>query len=436
MKFTSPLKFMKEDITPPPPTSVSTTSSPSSSSTSSSGSSKYGSGSMSSAYKPQSKPWGFNTSRAAQFVRGFTGGGWGKCKGGITSNSTSNTTFSHETQAMRRDRYEKIIMEYMDMSDPDTVREAMSLNETEQNTLLVSLTNKLYQMIVAKVSSIDYGDIPNTKGNIRTLPKYKQMRECIEVLHNIFVQYKENTEPVDAIDNALSNLENYSDLFTASYGGDIKLGIMTYETAALGVVSSLGFMISVCIEYIKDPKKQGLSIVLNKTGVAKVKEHLVYENLLKFNEACSNGDLEKALRPLIKNKISNFTPMSFIHGALAVGVIAVAILPFLKQMTYYFYSTRVRVSTYFDAQADLLEMNANELKTNTVINTETDKNTVISRQLKIADLFHKIADKIGIDSKEAEIKATKDIKADHQRFKMDEVEHNPANVGGTNEPLF
>lgn len=343
-----------------------------------------------------------------------------------------------DTPSVTKERYSQIVAEYMDLTDIDTVQQVCALDEAEQNTFLISLTNRLYQMIIGKVSDIDYGDIPSTKGNIRKLPKYRQMRECIEILHNIFLQYKEDTKPVDEIDNALSNLENYSDLFISSYSGDIEFGIMTYETVSLGVVTSIGFMIAVCIEYVKDPKKQGLSIVLKKTGVSKVKDFIVYENLIKFNETCKRGDLERALRPLIKNKVKNMfeNGLSLLHVVIAVPVILVAVIPFLKHLTYFFYSTRERMSTYLDAQSDLLKMNAAELKSNDNIKTESDKKKVIERQLAIASFFSKTANKIAIKSKEGEIKATREIKADSKSLKMDQVESNPANIGSVSGPLF
>ena len=325
------------------------------------------------------------------------------------------------------------------MTDIPTVRHVMSLNEAEQNTLLISLTNRLYQLIVNKIDSIDFGEIPSTQGNVRSLSKYKQMRECIEVLHKIFVQYKENPEPVQVIDNALSNLENYSELFMASYARNIQFGQMVYETTTLGVVEAIGFMIAVCIEYVKEPKKQGLQITLRKAGVMKVKNHLLYENLIKFNDSCKHGDLERAIRPLIRNDIKDFSLVTgalvAIHIAAALYVIVAAIIPFLRQMSYFFYATRVRISTYFDAQADLLEMNAKELKSNSHLNTEDDKNKVIARQLKIAELFHATADKIAIDSRGAEIEATKTMKEEDKKYKMDEVNSNPASID-TGGPLF
>jgi hypothetical protein len=258
------------------------------------------------------------------------------------------------------------------------------------------------------------------------------------LLHDIFVQYKEDPAPVQVIDNALSNLENNSHLFMSGYAGDISIVKMVYETTALGVISALGFMISVCIEYVKTPRKEGLTIVLNRTGIRKVKDHIMYENLIKFNDSCKNGDLEKALNPLISNKVKNLEPTSILLGLkviVAIGVLVAAIIPFLRQMVYFFYASRVRMSTYLDAQADLLEMNANELSNNPNINTVDEKTRVINRQLKIAKLFHVTANKIAIEDRNAENKATSDLKEDNKKYKMDEVDSNPANstISG---PLF
>ena len=359
----------------------------------------------------------------------------GKCGGNKT---IKESNFLLDPAAHKKN-LDTIILEHMDIKDPTTITQVMSLNEAEQNTFLISLTTKLYDMIVNKVDSIDYGDIPNTKGDIRKLPKYKQIRDCIELLIDIFTQYKEDTAPVQVLDNAMSNLENNSHLFMSCYAGNINLGKMVYETTALAVITALGFMISVCIEYVKTPKKEGLTIVLDRTGIRKVKDHIMYENLIKFNESCKNGDLEKAIEPLVKNKVKDLASVGGIITAVrvivAIGVVVAAIIPFLKQMVYFFYASRVRMSTYLDAQADLLEMNANELNNNPNIVTVDDKNRVINRQLKIAKLFHATANKIAIEDRNAENKATADLKEDNKRFKMDEVNANPAN-STIDGPLF
>ena len=330
--------------------------------------------------------------------------------------------------------YMKVITEYMDWHDRNTNEILLSLDEEGQNSLLVSLTNKLYKMMMAKVDDIDYGDIPNTKGDITRLPKYDDMRECIKVLKAIFEQYHEKTKPIEEIENALNYVEGYQDIFTASYAGKIDLGIAMYNNITLAIISSISYMIAVCIEYIKSPKREGMEIVLDRAGITKVKESLLYENLVKFNNAARKGDIENAIRPLIKSKTKNFLASIGFGVGLAISItgLIIACISMMKDIVYYFYATRVRMSNYLDIQADLLEMNANELKGNKDISTVGDKQSVIRRQLAIASKFRKLADFLAVNANKSEREATNEIKKDSKQYKIDDVETDPTGDG----PLF
>jgi hypothetical protein len=309
-----------------------------------------------------------------------------------------------------------------------------AMNEAEQNSLLLSLTNKLYGMIVNKIDSIDFGEIPNTRGDVTRLRHYDQLRECHKVLRQIFDQFREDDEPVDTIEFALDNLENHKELFVAGFAAKAEFPMSVYKTMTLAVINATSFMIAVCIEYIKSPKQEGLEIVLNKTGIAKVKDHLVYESLKDFNEACRKGDVENALRPFVKNKAKGFavTAALGLKTVLVLGGVCLAILPLIKDLVYFFFATRARVSSYFDLQAKLLEMNADELKNNSDIKTVGEKDAVIRRQLQIAKDFHEISDFIAVDAKTSEVKANKDIKRDKKEYNIDEVEPSQSSGG----PLF
>ena len=328
----------------------------------------------------------------------------------------------------------KLIWEYMDMTDIPTVNTVCAMTEAEHNTMLVSLTNKLYEMIVDKVDSIDFGEIPQTKGDISKLSKFEQLNECHRVLREIFEQYHENTKPVLELENAVTNIESMKDIFIGAYLCKANFPITVYQTMTLAVLNATSFMIASCIEYIKNPKAEGLTIVLNKTGVAKAKDHLVYETLVDFNEACRKGDVQNALKPFVQHKIRGFamTAALGIKAVLVIGAVVLAILPMIKDLVYFYYSARARVSQYFDIQAKLLEMNAQELKDNPDIQTVDDRKSVISRQLSIARNFHDLANFIGVDAKTSEVKATKEIKNDSRKYKIDDVETNPATDG----PLF
>lgn len=333
--------------------------------------------------------------------------------------------------------FKQIVSEYMDITDYKTNTRLYNLDEAEQNTVLLSLTNKLYQMIVAKIDDVEKGDIPKSRGDITRLPKYNQLKECAKTLTSIFEQYKEDTAPIKVIENAIDNLEDNSDVFVQSYMAKVDFGIMIYESVTLAVIGSLSYMIACCIEYVKDPKNDGLTIVMDKTGVAKVKEHLLYENLVKFNEACRTNDIENAIRPLIKNRTQNLFGVGglvLVKGILIAIPVIIALIPLVKDLVYYFFAARQRVSVYFDIQADLLEMNANELKDNPNITTDADRKSVIRKQLQVARTFRQIADKLAVEAKTAENKADKEIKKDNKKYRIDDVETNPADA--SDGPLF
>ena len=328
--------------------------------------------------------------------------------------------------------FKKAVVEYMNYGDEKNINALCAMNESEQNSLLVSLTNKLYTMIVNKVDSIDYGEIPQSKGDITRLRHYDQLVECHEILRNIFSQYRERTEPVDVLVNARNNIENMKDIFMGGFAAKAEFPMSVYKTMTLAVVNATSFMIAVCIEYIKSPKSDGLEIVLDRTGIQKVKDHLVYESLIDFNEACKKGEVEASLRPLVKSHAQGFVMSAALgfKAVLILGGVLLAILPMIKDLVYFFFSTKARVSAYFDAQAKLIEMNANELRDNPDIKTQDDRDAVIRRQLKIAEAFRSISNALAIDGQQAEVKAQKEIKEDKRTYNVDEI--NPSeNDGGS-----
>ena len=330
---------------------------------------------------------------------------------------------------------QEAVNKYMDIYDRKTLNAVFALDEAEQNSLLVSLTNRLYSLIVKKVDEVDFGEIPKTQGDIKRLSKYGDMMECIEVLKGIFEQYREPIGPVMEIQNAINNIDNLGDLFRQCFLGKVELGIVMYNTMTLSCINALSYMIAVCIEYVKTPNTDGLSVVMDKTGVTKVKDHLLYENLVKFNESVRKGEVEDALRPLIKSKARGFFSVALgIKAAFVIGGVLIALLPIIRDLVYFFFAAKERVSTYFDIQADLLEMNANELKDNPSIKTEDDRKSVIRKQLAIAASFRKLSNALAVKAKQAENKADRDIKTDDRKARIDDVETSPAETDGG--PLF
>lgn len=343
--------------------------------------------------------------------------------------------------------------EHFDLTDPLTRKAILVMNEAEQATVLTALTSKLYDNIVAKVDDIDYGEIPSTKGDVTKLSNYFKLRECINLLHDILKEYKQDTAPVDEIALALANVEARKDLFNRAFRMNVELPIITYNNVVLSIVNGVSYMIATSIEFIKTPNKDSFDIVLDKVAYAKTKSHMLYGNLKRFNKCCEKNEFDKAMNHIIdefvrvnegavlgavtkagadiaaKLGLTKLTGMVAAagKGALMVGgkviaviAIIIGIVFMLREMIYLFYYTRMRVSEFFDVQADLLEMNATNVESNGTME-QSKKEKIASRQYKIVDLFRKIANKISINTRKAEVETSKEIESNNKKMTINDV---------------
>lgn len=338
--------------------------------------------------------------------------------------------FDDEKVFYRDPVYNKAITEYFNMSDRKTCRTLTRLNEAGQNTVLMSLTSKLYDKIVAKCDDIDYGEIPATKGDITKLSKYNDMKETISIMHDILKEYKQDTGPIDELSVALSNVEARKDLFERAYRYNCELPIAMYCNVVLGIITGISYMIATCIEFIKDPGTNSFRIALDKMAYAKTKDHMVYNTLKSFNKSCANKDFDKAMEAVLKAGTKNFAG-SVAIGGIAIGVIGTILLliPVLRELIFLFYYTRMRVSDFFDIQADLLQANAYSLESNSTLDVDEQKK-IAAKQLKTVERFRKISNTFAIDIKKAEVASTKEkLQDDESKMLIDDIESIDSGAG-------
>ena len=312
--------------------------------------------------------------------------------------------------------------EHLDLSDSLTRKAIRCMNEADQHSVLTALTSKLYDNIITKVDDIDYGDIPMSKGDITKLANYEKLRECIELLRGILVEFKQDTTPVDIIAEALANIETRKDLFGRAYKLDVELPIIMYNNTVLTLIDSVSYMIATSIEFMKTPNRDSFQITLDKVAYAKTKHNMLYSNLKKFNKSCKSGDFDKAMEHVLQNRVKKLSESAAaVMGTFAaIGsaiLLILNIIPILREMVFFFYYTRMRVSDFFDIQADLLQMNAYNVENNSTKDDE-QKERIVSKQLKIVELFRKMANKISINSKKAEVDATKEITNSNKKMKL------------------
>jgi len=319
--------------------------------------------------------------------------------------------------------YDKVLQEYCDLNDLKTLKVMTSINENDQNTALISITNKLYEKIVDKVDDIDFGEIPNTKGDITKLTQYSQLQETIDLIKNLLIEYKQDTKPADTILTAIENIRSRKSLFETAYKTNTELPMIMYNTLVLSIISSISYLISTSISYVKDPSDESFMIVMDKVAVRKSSSSLLYSNLEKFNSTCKNGSFDKAMDHIIKSSADNLMGVMVgfqVMQATSLIVIALLLIPMLKELIYFFYYSRVRISDYFDAQADLLQMNIYNLERSKTKQAK-DIEKITKKQIKLVSIFRKIANTVQIDMDKSENSATKEIVSDNKKYKSDEI---------------
>lgn len=319
--------------------------------------------------------------------------------------------------------FESAMNTYFDANDTETRKVLLAVNEEDQSKILTALTSKLYDNVVSKVDDIDFGEVPLTKGNITKLSNYDKMLESCATIKSIMLQFNQDTKKnIDQVTLAIENIASRKDLFIKGYMLNMELPIVVYNTMTLAVVKALSYMISNCIEFIKSPNSDSFDTIIERTSVMKTEQHLLFDNLRKFNSSCSSNELDRALDYVIKSGSKNFIGEYMIAGqAIAAIGILLSIIPIMRELIYFYYYNRVRASDYFALQADLLQMNAYNIQNSRPDLSKDEKAKIVNKQLTVMKAFRAVSDKISVDCKKSEISATKDIVNDSKKFKTTDI---------------
>ncbi|MGL5751053.1 MAG: hypothetical protein ACRCXT_11035 [Paraclostridium sp.] len=321
--------------------------------------------------------------------------------------------------------YDRIIRENFDITHHETRKMVLCVNENDKNTILSTLTSKLYDSIVNKVNDIDFGNIPNTKGDITQLENYNELVDCLATMNKLLVEFRQDPKPVEIIETALSNLLNRKDLFEKGFKYNIELPIVLYSTIALSIVSSTSFLISACVEFIKSPNQDDFAINIDKLALAKSKDNLLFKNLERFNQSCAKGHIDSSMEYIIDSANKGLTGLEpgIVLGGIALTGIILNIIPILRELIFFFYYSRTRISDYFEVQADLLQINAYNIQNNPSM-TKKERDEISKKQMKIVTMFRKISNKFSIEMKQTEQKVNKELDKDKKQYKATDVMDN------------
>lgn len=418
---------------------------------------------------------------------------------------------------------DKMISESFDISDKATRKYLVSLDEDDKSAVATALAAALYDKIVKRVDDIDFGTIPKSMGDITKVDGYENTVQCLDIIKKLVIEYKESTEVVDTVINAVENIKSRKALFMKAFVTKTELPMTTYNLMVLSIEHSVSFLITVCIEYIKNTETNTIELALSKAAYSNAHDNLLFQQLASFNTSCGSGELDSCFAEVLKAKpvkeevevgpgyviktdeeqppvepriidktddnsglfsgefdynepaqIEPIIPESdepgvesetdevdfdfsedevkpafqdpvitnegIFTGAGAILLAGSAIvlggkyilrgavylvkvlIPHLRNISYFFIHSRVKIADDLAIQAQLIELNAYNLMYDDNSSIDTDKRKKIAnKQLKKAENLKKWSNKFAIDNKTAEKKTTESVKEEDKKTTIEDI---------------
>lgn len=248
------------------------------------------------------------------------------------------------------------------MTYVDSVLEA-TVNTSTQSQLVM----KLYQDIM-KHANIEFGKIPDSKGDLSRYYYYPQMMDTIEVLNKLYSE-KATTHP------NMKMLNRLHDLLLA-LRGDFEFGFkinnefiqLTYNI----LVMSLNEMINICVYDYTSNITNGIGLGKLPVNSVKSTNSRKFTNYVdKFIKSYDKGEWAQIMHQF-RTDASNFLGAGGMANAMqAVGkvvlpvirtsgkilAIMIALLVLIRFLTYFFTASRNRLADYAKLQAEVIRAN-------------------------------------------------------------------------------
>lgn len=287
-------------------------------------------------------------------------------------------------------------------------RELDLLLETAKPKVASSILSTMYKQINS-VRRIDFVEIDKSKGDFKKLSFVKTIDDALG-----YLEKEADATETKIIRTAEANLISMKKQFMDAYKIGSDLAVLTYQTMVMAILDSVSTLIT----------KTATSVVKTKEKCAKIS----LEVLKKFNASVKSGKMRNSLNRINENYLlKNYRDLRVVQEvatetvALIAGVmLAIAIVPLLRELIFYFYYARMKISDYLDQLVMYIKINEIEVKNNSKF-TDAKKKDVLKKQEAWIARLDQISDKIRVNQSLGEKTAKEQVKKGNSEITLDEV---------------
>ena len=302
----------------------------------------------------------------------------------------------------------------MEASSEEDKKYMKSMSKDDINQINGTLLQNLYKSVIDR-KNIDFGDIPDSAGDIEKMKYYANTVECLDTLEKLYRQHNIEEPTLVTIRTAISNMKKYRPQFQDGFRRKHDFIMLTYNSLAMSIIDATSFLIASFMDYVVSPNN-AYAVGKNANNS---RGRVVTSSLEKFNSMSNNNQFGDALEYMLMEQRKNFAGETVIVTG-AIIMILLSIVPIIRELIFFYYHSRVRLSDYLNMQADFLEMN--KLAVQASEKSPTERKAIIKKQDDVIKKLRRKADKLQINDVDTNDVVKKEQKNEDSLWSLGNIE--------------
>ena len=302
----------------------------------------------------------------------------------------------------------------MEASSEEDKKYMKSMSKDDINQINGTLLQNLYKSVIDR-KNIDFGDIPDSAGDIEKMKYYANTVECLDTLEKLYRQHNIEEPTLVTIRTAISNMKKYRPQFQDGFRRKHDFIMLTYNSLAMSIIDATSFLIASFMDYVVSPNN-AYAVGKNANNS---RGRVVTSSLEKFNSMSNNNQFGDALEYMLMEQRKNFAGETVVVTG-AIIMILLSIVPIIRELIFFYYHSRVRLSDYLNMQADFLEMN--KLAVQASEKSPTERKAIIKKQDDVIKKSRRKADKLQINDVDTNDVVKKEQKNEDSLWSLGNIE--------------
>lgn len=299
------------------------------------------------------------------------------------------------------------------------------VNEATQVRITDEVMGEMFKFVSEKYTSLDFSEIEKSNGDITKFKYYSLLQDNLKLLNSIYVAHdsKVYSEYVNKMENIIAYLESHSKDINYLYAKRNGIMQMFYVSTVAALMYGVSALISMTIQFVTDSETADINVFVEE--IPNPQKYIHLKNIDTAYLLITDGTIDKLGSEYMKSAKANLNEAVAIPIALGAPAIAVLsipviiylstkIIPFIREVIYSIYFTRVKWENVLEIQVSLIKTNIESLESG------RGSKRVIATQKNIVKKLEKLKDIIMVKSDKAQPVVKKTIEKENKEIKIEQ----------------